>query len=64
MKTLHTLALFRSDLGDAFKDIALDQIQLNMFPFFNTGVVLHEDLIVFIEDDGTTIILKNRFGKP
>jgi hypothetical protein len=62
MKTLYTIALFRSDLGDAFKDTPLDEILLIMFPFFNTGVVLHEDLIIFIDDGGRTIILKNRYG--
>jgi hypothetical protein len=64
MKTLHTLALHRSDLGENFKDILLYNIEIYMFPFFKTGVMLHEDLIVFIDDDGNTRILKNRYGKP
>lgn len=63
MRTLYTLALHRSDLGEAFKDTAINEILIAMFPFFATGVMLHEDLIIFIDDDGTTRILKNRFGK-
>lgn len=62
MKTLHTLALYRVDLGEAFKDVPFDLIAMNMFPFFTTGVVLHEDLIIFIDDGGATKFLKNRHG--
>jgi hypothetical protein len=63
MKTLHTLALYREDLGEIYKNVAFDGIQTTMFGFFNTGVVLNEDIIIFIDDDGQTKILKNRYGK-
>ena len=63
MRTLHAVALYRADLGKAFENTPINEILMHMFPFFSTGVVLHEDLIVFIDEDGTTRILKNRFGK-
>jgi hypothetical protein len=63
MKTLHALSLNRDDLGEPFKATLINEIQIMMFPFFATGVVLYEDLIVFIDEDGTSRILKNRLGK-
>lgn len=63
MKMVQTLILYRSDLGEAFKDILFNEVEVIHFPFFNTGVVLHEDIIVFIDYSGDTKILKNRFGK-
>lgn len=63
MKTLHTLALYREDLGEQYKNVVFDLIRVTMFGFFNTGVVLNEDIVLFIDDDGRTKILKNRHGK-
>lgn len=63
MKTVYALALYRSDLDEMFKNTHIDEIVIAMFPFFKTGVMLHEDVILFIDEDGTTRILKNRLGK-
>ncbi len=62
MKMINTLVLDRTDLGEAYKDTPIGEIMVIMFPFFNTGVVLHEEMIVFIDDNGDTKILKNRLG--
>lgn len=63
MKMINALVLHRNDLEESLKITPIDEIMIVMFPFFKTGVVLHEDVILFIDDDGTTRILKNRLGK-
>jgi hypothetical protein len=63
MKTLHTLALNRTDLKDMFKNTPIEDIRKQMFPFFNTGVQLHEDIIVFIDDDRRMVVLENKCGE-
>lgn len=64
MKLINTLVLTREDLGEGFTELSFTKIDVIHFPFFNTGVVLSEDMVVFIDTTGDTKILKNRLGKP
>lgn len=63
MKTLNAIAYFRSDLQDIHKEVPLAQIEFHMLTIARTGVILGTDLSIFIDEDGSTRILKNRFGK-
>jgi hypothetical protein len=62
MKTLITVGYFRKDLKDEFLKIEFSKIEWLMLSISGTGVTFGEDLSVFIDDDGSTKILRNRFG--
>lgn len=63
MKLLNSLVLFRSDMSLKDKETTFDQINVSMFPFFETGVILHESFVIFMDDNGDTKILKNNYEK-
>lgn len=63
MKTLNAIAYFRDDIQEIHKEVPLNQIEYHMLTIANTGIVLGQDLSVFVDDDGSTRILKNRLGK-
>lgn len=62
MKTLSTVAYFRKDLKDQFLTVEFSKIEWLMLSISGTGVTFGEDLSVFIDVDGSTKILRNRFG--
>jgi len=63
MKTLSTVAYFRKDLKDQFSDVEFSKVEWLMLSISGTGVTFGEDLSVFIDEDGSTKILRNRLGK-
>lgn len=63
MKTVNCIAYFRSDLKDEYKDKVYSEIIWPMFSISGTGVILHEDIALFVDDDGSTKIIKNRYDK-
>lgn len=65
MQTLETLILFREDLTDDSKKIALPELYNNLgIQHFKLkpSIMYKQVLVVFIDDDGQTLILKNRYG--
>lgn len=62
MKTINAIAYFRTDLQDAHKDVPLAEIKYQMLSIFNTGVMVGSDLSIFVDDDGSSRIIKNRYG--
>lgn len=63
MKTLNGVAFFRTDLKERYTTMNFNTIIYDMLTISETGVVLHEDIAVFIDDNGSTKILKNRLGR-
>lgn len=64
MKLTNALIVFRGDMYPKKKEIPFESVNMNDFPFFTTGVMLHEDFVIFIDNGGESKILKNRYGKP
>lgn len=63
MKTISTVAYFRSDLQEIFKNLPFSDIIYQTLSIAKTGVLVGDDLAIFIDEDGSTKILKNRLGK-
>lgn len=61
VKMPQTLILKREDLVDSQKTKDLSSIELKDFKTSNSLFITH-DYVLFIDDDGETKLLKNRFG--
>lgn len=63
MKLINALVLDRDDLIEAIKDKPFNEIEIIHFKFFKNGIILHEAMVVFVDENGNTKIIKNRLGK-
>jgi hypothetical protein len=61
MKVLNTLVLTRADINEIYKNTPSQNIRKSMFTILDTGILFHEDFIIFIDDqnpDEQPIIFK------
>jgi len=61
MREERVLILERTDLFDCFKDKKISLIDFSDF-VISFNLTCEQSLILFIDDNGETRILKNRFG--
>lgn len=53
----------RSDLNKQSRNVPFDKVDWYMLAIQNTGVILADDIVLFVDEDGKTKILKSRHGK-
>jgi len=63
MKTFAGLMLERKDLQDMYLSFPFEVIEWSYFHLANVGVLVPDDIVIFVDTDGRTKIIKNRFGK-
>jgi len=63
MKSFQGLLLERKDLLDIYAGFPFEVIEWKYFHLAQTGVMLTDDVVVFVDTDGRTKVVKNRFGK-
>jgi len=64
MKTIDAVAFNREDLFEEFRNKLFHEIIYEMLSITRTGLLIGGDLCIFIDEDGSTKILKNTLVKP
>lgn len=63
VKTISTVAYYRNDLQEIYINLPFFDVTYQRLIIAKTGVLVGDDLAIFIDDDGATKILKNRLGR-
>lgn len=63
MKLVNTLILNREDLHPIHADKEIGEIMYSMFSVVGNGIILHEDLALFVDENGSIKVLKDRSGQ-
>jgi hypothetical protein len=61
MKSIHGTLLERKDLSIEFKTTAFDDITHDMFAVIRTKISINDDILIFIDDNGKSKIIKTRY---
>lgn len=62
MKTFHGLLVEREDLTDENRNQWFDDIKWEDFKLANNGILVPNDVVVFVDTNGRAKLVKNRFG--
>lgn len=63
MKTIFGTLFSRKDISEQYADVPFEKVSAEMFGILHTGVAITDDIILFMDEDGRTKIIKNRFGR-
>jgi hypothetical protein len=63
MKAIHGTIFSRKDLSEQYADVPFEDVKPEMFSILRNGVGITDDVLIFMDDDGRSKIMKNRYGK-
>jgi len=63
MKTIHGTIFVRKDLREEYADVPFDEVRTEMIGIIHAGIGVTDDIFIFMDDDGATKVIKNRYGK-
>jgi hypothetical protein len=62
MRPINGTLLQRSDLSKEYIETSFNEIHALMFGIVKNKFTFNDDILIFMDDDGKTKIIKNRFG--